>query len=69
MNIPVLLSLPSCGKCQILKSKLEASGIQFEVIEDVAKMRELGFSGGIPVLLLDNEKLNYLEALEYIKSI
>jgi glutaredoxin len=69
MNIPILFSLPSCGKCQSLKSKLETAGIQFEVVEDVSVMRECGISGSIPVLSIDGiGKLHYFEALEYIRN-
>lgn len=64
-----LYSLPSCGKCKILKDKMEKMGIQFEVIDDVLKLREAGVIG-IPVLELDTgEKLDFFKANNYINSI
>ena len=56
-----------CPKCKILKQKLDDKNILYEVCDDIDLMIEKGFRS-MPVLELNGEVMNYLEAVNYIKE-
>ena len=56
-----------CPKCKILKQKLDDKNILYEVCDDIDLMIEKGFRS-MPVLELNGEVMNYLEAINYIKE-
>jgi hypothetical protein len=64
----ILFTLPACGKCQILKSRLLDCGAVFEVIDDVAELRRNGIIGGIPKLKVNDKMMEYREAIDFISS-
>lgn len=63
-------SLPTCGKCNIIKSKLTAKGVQFNICEDIPKMQSLGIVG-VPCLELDNGTIlrNFAEINSYTNKL
>lgn len=64
----VLYTLPTCGKCKILKQKMEAKGIEFEEINDVKILEEEGIDV-VPVLDIGNDwKLNFVEANKWVNE-
>ncbi len=65
----IVYTQPGCGKCKILKNKLDQLGIDYEESSDISKLISAGFRE-TPVLEKDNgELLKFKNALEYIKSI
>lgn len=65
----IVYTTPGCGKCKILKNKLDQLGIEYEESSDVSKLLSAGFREA-PVLEKDDgELLSFKNALEYIKSI
>lgn len=64
-----------CPKCEILKKKMDAKGLDYEEIDDVEKIKEYGVDA-VPVLILTEvegrtgtTKLNYREAVQFINEI
>lgn len=65
----IVYTTPGCGKCKILKNKLDQLGIDYEESSDVSKLLSAGFRQA-PVLEKDDgELLSFKDALEYVKSI
>lgn len=65
----IVYTTPGCGKCKILKNKLDQLGIDYEESSDVSKLLLAGFRQA-PVLEKDDgELLSFKDALEYVKSI
>lgn len=64
----IVYSLPTCGQCKVLKTKLQRKNISFEVEENIDKMLELGISG-VPVLQLDNgTMLRQIDAIKWVDA-
>lgn len=64
-----IYTTPGCGKCRILKNKLDQLGIDYMECSDISKLLLAGFREA-PVLEKDSgELLSFKEALEYTKSI
>ena len=65
----IVYSLPTCGQCKVLKSKLDEKCIKYEVIEDINVIKEKGICG-VPVLELDNgELLTQIKAIKFVDSL
>lgn len=65
----MILYTTGCPQCNVLCKKLKAAGVEFDVCEDVARMRELGFVAA-PVLELDDgRRLNFSEAIEWVREV
>lgn len=65
----MILYTTGCPQCKVLYKKLQAAGIEFDVCEDVARMRELGFAAA-PVFELDNGKrMNFSEAIVWLREV
>lgn len=62
----VVLFTIDCPKCKVLEKKLEQSGIGYAVCRDKELMIEQGFDY-LPVLKVDDKKLGFKEALEWIE--
>ena len=58
---------PHCPQCKLLKAKLAQANIQYELCEDVGKMRELGIMS-VPIMEADGKRLKLREALDYLKE-
>ena len=58
-----------CPKCKILKTKLDAKGISYEICEDTSVMESKGIEA-VPVLELENhELLQFGEAIKWVNSL
>lgn len=59
-----------CPKCKVLKKKLEGSGKEYEVIEDLVEVNKFADEHNLreaPILVTETgETLNFKEALQYI---
>jgi len=68
MEKKILLYTTHCPKCRILEKKLTDKGIEFEKIDDTAKMAELGIEE-VPALELPSGiVLSYYQAVRYVNG-
>lgn len=56
-----------CPKCKILKKKLDELNIEYDIIEDVDIMLELGMSQ-VPILEIDGVRLDFTEANNWVNK-
>ena len=64
----VILYSSGCPKCEILKKKLDNSGIDYQYIEDEQLMIDMGFKDA-PQLKVDENILNFSQAIKFLKSV
>lgn len=61
----------NCPKCNVLKIKLKAKKIDFELIEDKDKVVEFGNNCGItsaPILQVDDNYYDFTQAVKWINE-
>ena len=63
-----VLYTTGCPKCRILEKKLNDKQIKFDVCNDTEKMKEIGITS-VPVLSVDDNKLNYYDAVKHLNSL
>ena len=64
----ILYSLPTCPRCQILKEKLTAANLNYALIDDRDELIAANIEA-VPIMEIDGERYEYLEALKYLKGI
>lgn len=64
----IVLYTTGCPKCRIIEKKLKDKNIEFDICDDVDKMKEMGITS-VPVLFIDNTNLPYYEAVKRINSL
>lgn len=64
----VILYTTHCPKCNVLSQKLEKKKITFSCVQDIDVILEKGFKT-VPVLVVDNKAMEFLEANSWINSI
>lgn len=68
MNDTIILYSTGCPKCNVLKKKLIAAGVEYTEVTDVNIMTELGI-GTVPVLKVNDKMLSYMDAVKYINEV
>ena len=63
----VILYSTGCPKCNILKTKLKAKGIEYTENNDVDEMVKMGFMSA-PILSVDGVTYTFADANEWIKN-
>lgn len=63
----ILYKTPTCGKCKVLKKKLEDKGIEFTENEDIDEMLSMGIMNA-PTLSVNGELLDFMSALDWVKN-
>lgn len=61
----------SCPKCKALELKLKKLGVEFEIIEDIAKVIKIGEEHKInsaPILEVDGNFLDFSLAIKYLNE-
>ena len=58
---------PNCGKCKVLKAKLQQKGIAYDESQDVEKMQSLGITS-TPAMQVDDRLLTFEEAIQYVNA-
>lgn len=56
-----------CPKCRVLKSKLDAAGMEYTTVTDVEEMQRLGLSSA-PGLEVDGQILDFTGALKWLRE-
>ena len=64
----IVLYSNHCPRCEILLTKLQNSGVEFTVQDNIDVLTEKGFDF-MPVLEVDGKCLNFIEANAYINSL
>lgn len=57
-----------CPRCKVLKTKLDDAKIEYEVHSDIEEMTTLGIKG-VPILDVDGERMNFGQAVKWLKEI
>ena len=63
----IILYEHGCPRCKVLKMKLDQSGINYETVNDVEKMKEMGFNEA-PKLEVDGIIYSFKEAVDWLKG-
>jgi glutaredoxin len=63
----IILYSTGCPKCNVLKKKLDNSGMDYAEENNVKIMEELGIDA-VPVLKVDDKMLSYLDAVNYVNN-
>lgn len=61
----IIMYSTGCPKCKVLKSKLDAKNIKYQVVGDVDAILAKGIST-VPVLEVDGKLLDFKQAVEWI---
>ena len=61
----VTLYSTGCPKCKVLKSKLDAKGIEYHVVDNVDEMIKLGIQT-VPYIMVNDVLMNFKEGLEWV---
>ena len=64
----ITLYTTHCPKCKILAKKMDDKNIQYEVCDDVNIMQTKGIKS-VPVLEVEENKMNYYDSVKYINSL
>ena len=62
----VILYTIGCSKCYVLKEKLEAKNIAFDIVDDEDTLRDLGFDK-FPKLSVDGKIMEYTDAVKWVE--
>ena len=63
----ILYSSETCGKCKVLKTKLNNKDIKFETVTDVEIMMKKNIDL-LPVLEVDGKMMQFEEANEWVNK-
>ena len=62
----ITLYSPGCHKCNVLKTKLKAKGLEFNEVNNVEEMQSLGISQ-VPMLRVDDgDLMTFVQANSWI---
>lgn len=67
MSKTIILYSTGCPQCRILKERLDAKGISYQICSDVETMKTKGISS-VPVLEVDGELLRMRDAFEWMEE-
>ena len=57
----------NCPRCKILQQKLDEKGVIYEKVSDMNILIQKGFKS-VPMLEVDGNIMNYLEAINWVKE-
>ena len=64
----IILYTTHCPKCKILAKKLDDKKIAYDICDDVKEMQAKGIMS-VPVLEIEDNKLNFYDAIKYVNSL
>lgn len=67
MNKMILYST-GCPKCNVLKAKLKQKNVDYVENNNVDEMQKIGITT-VPMLMINSDLLDFVEAVEYINSL
>lgn len=63
----VLYTITNCPKCSVLKQLLDKGQIEYELLDDIEKMIEMGMTTA-PMLSVDGDLIDYINAVNWVRS-
>jgi glutaredoxin len=67
MNNIIMYVTNSCGKCKILKGKIDDKQIEYDVCDDIEVMKAKGIRT-VPVLEIDGEMMGFGGAVAWVNN-
>lgn len=64
----IVLYSNNCPACKVLKSKLDAKNIEYELVQDEKTLVEKGFDW-LPIMDVDGKLMKVAEASKYIDTL
>lgn len=65
----VYTSNPPCPKCKVLKKKLDDTGIEYDVFDNVEEMIDMGIENVPMIKVGDSELLGFSQAIKWVNEI
>jgi glutaredoxin len=65
----IKLYTTGCPQCNVLKSKLDSKGIEYEVITSLEVIQDIAKSKGfrsVPILEVDGNYMDFISSIKYI---
>jgi len=66
--VKAVLYSTGCPRCKVLKQKLDKEGVEYEVCEDIEKMKSMGIMS-VPLLVVGDERYQFSDAIQKIQEI
>jgi protein-disulfide isomerase len=63
----IILYSTNCSRCKVLETKLKNKNIEYETVNDIDTMIDLGIKSA-PALCVNNELLSYKEAIDWVNN-
>ena len=63
----IILYTTHCPRCEVLRKKMDAANIHYQLNENVTEMQRLGIEA-VPVLKIENQLLSFTEAVKWINE-
>ena len=63
----IIFYTTNCPRCQVLKKKMDALGINYELIDDIEEMMLWGVQS-VPVLRIEKQLLDFSQAVKWLKE-
>lgn len=67
MKNKIILYTNGCPRCQILKSKLDAANIKYEVVDKIDDIIKQGY-GQVPILVVDKLEMDFANAIQWLRD-
>ena len=67
-DMKVVLYSNDCPRCKILKQKLDAKQVKYEIVSDIDVMTEKGFMM-LPMLDVNGEIMEFGKAIEWVNKL
>jgi len=67
MEEKIVLYSTGCPKCAVLKKKLDAKGIIYEMVRDESVMLSLGITN-VPVLFVGDTRMEFDTAADWVNA-
>lgn len=66
----ILYTLADCERCKLVKQMLDTHNVQYDIIDDVQVLTELGFAEmSFPILDVDGERIEeYVDILSWLRK-
>lgn len=56
-----------CPKCKVIETKLQRKGIEYQEINDLSVMLEMGFKSA-PMLVVDDQAMDFVAANKWLSA-
>lgn len=67
--ITVYSTNPPCPKCKVLEKKLDEAGIEYEIINDVEKIKAKGYGNCyMPLVEAEGRVMDFSDAVKWVNA-